>query len=97
MGQSILFTDWKYISHMWYPIGYTVPVSDLKAPRVSLQGERVLLCDDVLSGGRLFATPWTVAHQVPLSTEFPKQEYRSGLPFPSPSVTLVLGFMVAQK
>ena len=27
---------------------------------------------------------WTVAHQVPLSTEFSGQEYRSGLPFPSP-------------
>ena len=30
------------------------------------------------------ATPWTVASQVPLSTEFPRQEYWSGLPFPSP-------------
>ena len=29
-------------------------------------------------------TPWTVAHQAPLSVEFPRQEYRSGLPFPSP-------------
>ena len=28
----------------------------------------------------LFATPWTVAHQAPLSMEFPSQEYRSGLP-----------------
>ena len=30
------------------------------------------------------ATPWTVAHQAPLSMEFSKQEYWSGLPFPSP-------------
>ena len=29
------------------------------------------------------ATPWTVAHQLPLSMGFPKQEYWSGLPFPS--------------
>ena len=29
-------------------------------------------------------TPWTVAHQAPLSVEFPKQKYWSGLPFPSP-------------
>ena len=28
--------------------------------------------------------PWTVAHQVPLSLEFSRQEYWSGLPFPSP-------------
>ena len=32
----------------------------------------------------LFATPWTVTHQAPLSMEFSRQEYWSGLPFPSP-------------
>ena len=31
-----------------------------------------------------FATPWTVAHQPPLSMEFSRQEYWSRLPFPSP-------------
>ena len=31
-----------------------------------------------------FATPRTVAYQAPLSMGFPKQEYWSGLPFPSP-------------
>ena len=31
-----------------------------------------------------FVTPWTVAHQVPLSMGFSKQEFWSGLPFPSP-------------
>ena len=29
-------------------------------------------------------TPWTVAHHVPLSMEFSRQEYWSGLPFPTP-------------
>ena len=29
-------------------------------------------------------SPWTVAHQSPLSMEFSRQEYGSGLPFPSP-------------
>ena len=33
---------------------------------------------------RLFATLWTVAHQAPLSMEFCRLEYWSGLPFPSP-------------
>ena len=33
---------------------------------------------------QLFATPWTVAHQAPLSIGFSRQEYWSGLPFPSP-------------
>ena len=31
-----------------------------------------------------FATLWTVAHQAPLSMEVSRQEYWSGLPFPSP-------------
>ena len=30
------------------------------------------------------ATPWTIAYQAPLSTGFSSQEYRNGLPFPSP-------------
>ena len=33
---------------------------------------------------RLFATPWTVAYQSSQSMEFSRQEYWSGLPFPSP-------------
>ena len=33
---------------------------------------------------RLFVTLWTVARQVPLSTEFSRQEYWSGLPCPTP-------------
>ena len=32
----------------------------------------------------LFATPWTVVWEAPLSMRFPRQEYWSGLPFPSP-------------
>ena len=37
-----------------------------------------------LSRVRLFATPWTVADQAPPSMGFSRQEYWSGLPFPSP-------------
>ena len=38
----------------------------------------------LLSCVRLFATPWTVAYRAPSSMEFSRQEYWSGLPFPSP-------------
>ena len=38
----------------------------------------------LLSHIQLFATPWTVAHQAPLSLGFSRQEYWSGSPFPSP-------------
>ena len=37
-----------------------------------------------LSHVQLFVTPQTVAHQAPLSVEFSRQEYWTGLPFPSP-------------
>ena len=37
----------------------------------------------MLSRVRLFATPWTIAFQAPLSMEFSRQEYWSGLPFRS--------------
>ena len=37
---------------------------------------------------RLFVTLWTIAHQVPLSTEFSKQEYQSKLSFPTPGYLL---------
>ena len=37
-----------------------------------------------LSRVRLFSASWTVAYQAPLSMGFSRQEYWSGLPFPSP-------------
>ena len=37
-----------------------------------------------LSRVGLFETPWTVGHQAPPSVGFPRQEYVSGVPFPSP-------------
>ena len=43
-----------------------------------------------LSYVQLFVTPWTVAHQAPLSTGFFKKEYWSGLPFPSPGISPTL-------
>ena len=42
------------------------------------------MCSTVPGQIWLFETPWTVAHQAPVSTEFSRQEYWSGLPFPSP-------------
>ena len=42
-----------------------------------------------LSHVRLVATPWTAAYQAPPSMGFSRQEYWSGLPLPSPLVSLV--------
>ena len=41
-------------------------------------------CAQPLCHAQLFATLWTIAHRVPLSMVFSKQEYWSGLPFPTP-------------
>ena len=38
----------------------------------------------MLSNVQLFPTPWSIAHQAPLSLGFPRQEYWSGFPFPPP-------------
>ena len=38
----------------------------------------------VIQSCPIFATPWTVACQAPLSMEFSRQEYWSGLPCPPP-------------
>ena len=41
-------------------------------------------CCLVASHVQLYATPWAVTHQVPLSMRFPRQEYWNELPFLSP-------------
>ena len=40
----------------------------------------------LLSRVRLLVTPWTAAHQAPASMGFPRQEYWSGVPLPSPRI-----------
>ena len=42
---------------------------------------------------RFLVTPWTVAYQAPLSIGFPRQEYWSGLPLPSPVPCLAYSFV----
>ena len=44
----------------------------------------VCVCTQLLSHVQLFVTPCTVAHEVPLSMEFSRQEYWIRLPFPTP-------------
>ena len=70
--------------HSWWlnPRKATPPTMSLFSP--------YLLCSSCLgvlshfSHVRLFATPWTVARQAPLSMGFFRQEYWSGLPCPPP-------------
>ena len=50
-----------------------------------------------LSCVQLFTTPWTVAHQAPLSMKIFRQEYWSGLPFPPPGDDQITGSGIMQK
>ena len=51
---------------------------------LTLWGIFVVFVAESLSRVQLFATLWTVAHQALRSMGFPRQEYWSRLPFPSP-------------
>ena len=53
--------------------------------------------DQSLSRVRLFVTPWTVAHQAPLSMGFSRQEYLSGLPGTFPGHFLLQGIFPTQR
>ena len=46
------------------------------------------MCVYVFAQSCLTMTPWTVAHLAPLSMEFSRQEYQSGLPFLTPGYSL---------
>ena len=53
-----------------------------------LQGMKVKSESEVSQSCPTLATPWTAAHQAPPSMGFSRQEYWSGLPLPSPTVSL---------
>ena len=58
--------------------------SQLASPSTSMFLSWCFSCAQSLSWVWLFATPWTVALQAPLSMGFSRQEYWSGLPLPPP-------------
>ena len=90
LGGTQTFSPWHFTptpkfmffsqakKHSFHPnsLKSLIPASTLKS---KVQSEM-----KSLSRVRLFASPWTVAHQAPLSMEFSRQEYWSGLTFSSP-------------
>ena len=62
----------------WRVSVYGVAQSRTRLKRFSSSSSSRLVISD------FFVTSWTIASQVPLSMGFPRQEYQSGLPFPSP-------------
>jgi len=71
--QSMRFSRKEYWS------GLPVPSPVIKYEMSEVSGVKSF------SHVRLFVTPWAAAYQAPLSMGFSRQEYWSGLPFPSPT------------
>ena len=74
--------------HRWQPTSLHRPW-DSPGKNTGVGCHFLLQCRKVkvksLSRIRLFATPWTAAHQAPPSMGFSRQEYWSGMPLPSPT------------
>ena len=88
---------WKPASNDWntkgWPLGFywnnpevssSSRTPEVILPTCSAEDSVVTALEYILPLCVPFATPWTVAHQDPLSMEFSRQEYWSGLPCPSP-------------
>ena len=76
-----------------YPLESSKGCATHSVQVIELHSRGVIVCVFSIFGvvqslGRiqLFVTLQTVAHQAPLSTGFPRQEYWSGLPFPSQGI-----------
>ena len=67
-------------TRFWSIKGPTIPIISFSLDKEAKSGSVI----KSLSHVWLFVTPWTVARQAPLSMEFFRQEYLSGLLFPSP-------------
>ena len=88
--ETLLYLDNSARKSLWWPghftgflvlslqQGWTKPTL-LRSASLSLEH---VCC--VFSHVQLFAVPWTVAHKAPLSMRLSRQEYWTGLPFPSP-------------
>ena len=80
LGHETSVGHWATSSHM-NRAGF---ISAVTAGLVVLGRRREFAWVFSLSRVPFFATPWTVAHQHPLSMGFSRQEYWSRLPFPTP-------------
>ena len=63
----------------YWSFSFSISHSNEIFPMMPFHGDVCVLISHV----QLFVNPWTVAHKAPLSMEFSRQEYWSGLPFPS--------------
>ena len=78
---------WDILFYLYCPEISVYPFSWLSSPSGFGRIHIILLSgsggSQLLSHVQLFATPWTLGHQAPLSIGFSRWKYWSGLPFPS--------------
>ena len=83
-GSPVLRTVWVCVCracHSWTLYDIFLMNKEIKAIFIRPVGVQ---CSVLLNCVWLFVTPWTIAHHAPPSMGFSRQEYWSGLPFPSP-------------
>ena len=84
-GWMASLTRWTWVwvsSGSWWWTGKPGVVQSIGSQRVRHNWETELNWTEVVSDS--FVTPWSIAHQPPLSIGFSRQEYWSGFSFPSP-------------
>ena len=83
LEESVAPERYKFTS-LWNNIPVPIPRSQMKEKEPGVFRICSYYCCLVAKMCPNSCAPWTVAHQVHLSTEFSRQEYWSGLPFPPP-------------
>ena len=79
MGKNVA---WSLFKPIFNKMGF-ITLVNVEKERLYLQRMKWSMCVlRCFSHVQLFATPWTVARQAPLSVGFSRQEYWSGLPWP---------------
>ena len=81
---GIFYPCFKILWHFLTPLRVTKTLLNPSSNQTPFSCFPHLAVVQLLSRVCLFVTPWTVACQAPLSMNFSRQEYWSGLPFPSP-------------
>ena len=79
-----LIHKWKCPAHLISNFCFRIMAYSSNFTSTLQNNIQQLCCAVVLSRVQLFAIPWTIVHQAPLSMEFSRQEYWSGLSFPTP-------------
>ena len=83
LGKSFNFLA-LWVPSMSSPGSHNTPVNFFRLFKIWKCSENCVVHTLLVTQSWLFGTPWTAAHQAPLSMRFSRQEYWSGLPFPSP-------------